>query len=103
MNLGGAVKINKCAVIVLIGIVLFIIYVFSATTSTIESLKKQSSNNEVNLRKLIIGLILAAKSGGNQVIKISNEPDFGGVKTKGKTQEGKQIIQIKSSSSTFLF
>lgn len=92
MNLGGAVKINKCAVIVLIGIVLFIIYVFSATSSTIESLKKQSSSNEVNLRKLIIGLILAAKSGGNQVIKISNEPDFGGVKTKGKTQEGKQII-----------
>ncbi|CAG9798914.1 unnamed protein product [Chironomus riparius] len=87
MNLGGAVKVNKCAVITFIGIVLFIIYVLSATSSTIESLKK-SSKNEVNLRKLIIGLILAAKSGGNQVIKISNEPDFGGVKTKGKTQEG---------------
>lgn len=88
MNLGGAIKVNKCAVITFIGVVLFIIYVFSATSSTIEGLKK-SSKNEVNLRKLIIGLILAAKSGGNQVIKISNEPDFGGVKTKGKTQEGK--------------
>ena len=66
----------------------FIYYhVLSAHLSTIESLKK-SSKNEVNLRKLIIGLILAAKSGGNQVIKISNEPNFGGVKTKGKTKEG---------------
>ena len=97
MNFGGAIKVNKCAVITLIGIVLFIIYVFSATSSTIQNLKFQNSSNQVNLRKLIIGLILAAKNGGKQVVSIANEPDFGGVKTKGKTKEGKIIAFNKFS------
>lgn len=99
MNFGGAVKINKCAVITFIAIVLFIIYVFSATSSTIQNLKLQTSSKEVNLRKLLIGIVLAAKNGAGQVVKIANEPDFGGVKTKGKTKEGKFTLLRRSSKS----
>lgn len=86
MNFAGTVKINKCAVFLLIAGVFFIIYVF--TSSTNSSISIGSSNNKVDLRKLVIGLILAAKTGGDQVIKISKEADFGGIHTKGKTKEG---------------
>lgn len=78
------IKINKCAIIVLAFIAIFIIYVF--TNSSLEAFPKKQ-HNKVNLRKLIIGLISAAKLGGEQIIKISKEPDFE-IKTKGKTKEG---------------
>lgn len=83
MNLGGSIKINKCAVFTLIAFVVLIIYIFSPSLSSINVSKQQ----KVNLRKLVIGLILAAESGGKEVVKISSEPDFD-VKTKGKTKEG---------------
>lgn len=87
MNLGGGViKVNKFAIILLTFIVLFIIYVFTSTNSSIEAISKRQ-HNKVNLRKLLIGLISAAKLGGEEIIKISNNPDFS-VKTKGKTLEG---------------
>lgn len=85
MNLGGGViKINKCAIIVLAFIVIFIIY--ALTNSSLEAFPKKQ-HNKVNLRKLVIGLISAAKLGGEQIIKVSKEPDFE-IKSKGKTKEG---------------
>jgi hypothetical protein len=97
MNLGGAIKINKCAVIIVVAILLFVFYVFTATS--IERMYPKK-HEKINLRKLVIGLILAAKSGGNQVIKISNEPDFGGIKTKGKTLEGETGVMECSHGGT---
>lgn len=41
----------------------------------------------MNLRKLVIGLILAARQGGKEVIKVSQKDDFE-QKSKGKTKEG---------------
>lgn len=84
MNLGGSIRLNKCAVAFLIFLVVLLIYVLSPS-NTIENITK--NKQEVNLRKLVIGLILAATSGGEEVLKISAEPDFG-TKTKGKTKEG---------------
>lgn len=84
MNLGGSIRLNKCAVFALIALVVLIIYIFSPS-NTIENITK--NKQEVNLRKLVIGLILAATSGGKEVLKVSAEPDFG-TKTKGKTKEG---------------
>lgn len=85
MNLGGSVKINKCAVFMLIALVVLLIYILSPSSS-VENIAKSQKQN-VNLRKLVIGLILAAKAGGVEVVKISSEPDFG-TKSKGKTQQG---------------
>lgn len=89
MNLGGGViKINKCAIIVLTFIFLFIIYVFtSSNTTSIDAISKRQHHNKVNLRKLVIGLISAAKLGGEQIIKVAKNPDFD-IKSKGKTKEG---------------
>lgn len=88
MNLGGSIKINKCAVFGLIALLVLLIYIFSPSSNTesIDAIAK-SQRNVVNLRKLVIGLILAAKAGGEEVVKVSKEPDFG-TKTKGKTIEG---------------
>lgn len=84
MNLGGSIRVNKCAVISLIAFIVLLIYIFSPSqSSSLESVKSQ----QVNLRKLVIGLILATQAGGKEVLKISSEPDFG-IKTKGKTKEG---------------
>lgn len=85
MNLGGSIKINKCAVVSLIAFIVLLIYIFAPSSVSVESLAK--SQNKVNLRKLVIGLILAANAGGKQVVKVSREPDFG-TKSKGKTKEG---------------
>lgn len=85
MNLGGAIRLNKCAVFSLIALVVLMIYIFSPSFNSIENLPR--NKQEVNLRKLVIGLILAATSGGKEVLKISQEPNFG-TKTKGKTKEG---------------
>lgn len=86
MNLGGSIRINKCAVFVLIALVVLLIYIFAPSfNKSLEKLPR--TNDEVNLRKLVIGLILAASAGGKEVIKISSEPDFG-TKSKGKTKEG---------------
>lgn len=85
MNLGGSIKINKCAVLTLIVCLVVIIYIFSLSGPSVESVAK--SQQKVNLRKLVIGLILAARSGGKEVVRISTQKDFG-VKSKGETKEG---------------
>lgn len=84
MNLGGSIRINKCAVFLLITIVVLLIYILAPSFNSSVDVAK---NQQINLRKLVIGLILAASAGGKEVIKVSREPDFG-TKTKGKTKEG---------------
>lgn len=86
MNLGGSIRINKCAVFMLIALFVLLIYIFAPSfNNKIESLPK--NQQQVNLRKLVIGLILAASAGGKEVTRISSEPDFG-IQSKGKTKEG---------------
>lgn len=86
MNLGGSIRINKCAVFMLIALLVLLIYIFIPSfNNKIENLPK--NQQQINLRKLVIGLITAASAGGREVIKISSEPDFG-IHSKGKTKEG---------------
>jgi len=86
MNLGVAVRINKFAVFILILLVVLIIYLIAPSfNKNAENLPK--TQQKVNLRKLVIGLILAANAGGQEVLKISKEADFD-TKTKGLTKEG---------------
>lgn len=86
MNLGVAVRINKIAVFILILLVVLIIYLIAPSfNKSAENLPK--TQQKVNLRKLVIGLILAANAGGQEVLKISKEADFD-TKTKGLTKEG---------------
>lgn len=86
MNLGGSIRINKCAVFLLISLVVLILYLFVPSFDrSVESLSKTKQN--VNLRKLVIGLIQAANYGGQEVLKVSREPDFL-TETKGLTKEG---------------
>jgi Golgi-resident PAP phosphatase len=85
MNLGGSIKINKCALFLLIALAVLIIYIF--VPSSISITKDIKSQSQVNLRKLVIGLILASRAGGKEVIKVSKQPDFE-KKSKGKTKEG---------------
>lgn len=87
MNLGGSIKINKCAVFLLVAFnVLVFIYIFAPSSSSSLS-KEAKSQTTVNLRKLVIGLILASRQGGKEIIKVSKQPDFE-KKSKGKTKEG---------------
>lgn len=88
MNLGGSIKINKCAVLALFSLVILVFYLFTSTSSTKSMLKKEIENyGKINLRKLLIGVVLAAQEGGKEVLKISELKDFG-EKSKGKTKEG---------------
>lgn len=86
MNLPTGIKVNKCAVFSLIALLILLIYIFAPNSSS-NSVIKENKENKVNLRKLVIGLILAARQGGKEVIKVSKEPDFE-KKSKGKTVEG---------------
>ncbi|CRK94100.1 CLUMA_CG007623, isoform A [Clunio marinus] len=83
MNLGGSIKINKCAILSLIAFIVLLIYIFSPSSNSIDVPKSQ----QINLHKLVIGLILAAKSGGKEIINISKLADFD-ERSKGKTKEG---------------
>lgn len=83
MNLGGAVKINKYGILVIFFIIVILLFTFS--NKNVDVNKK--SHNQINLRKLLIGLIQAANVGGYEVKKISSELDFH-QKSKGKTLEG---------------
>lgn len=88
MNLGGSVKINKCAVIALLTLVILIFYLLASSSSTKSMFNNEIDNSEkINLRKLLIGVVLAAEQGGKEVLKISELGDFG-EKSKGKTKEG---------------
>lgn len=88
MNLGGSVKINKCGMLIFTLIVVLLIYYMTLS-------KKDSSNvggvqkdpNYINLRKLLIGSIHAAKMGGIEVVAVSKDKNLH-EQSKGKTLEG---------------
>lgn len=90
MNLGGSIKIKKCSVFGVLTLLVVIIYILSPSGDW-SLLPNNSKSQKVNLRKLVIGLILAAKSGGKEVVKVSKDPDFG-IESKGKTKEGGKFV-----------
>ena len=86
MNLGGSIKVNKCAILSIISLVVLLRDIL--TPGKLSELKEsKTSQSEVNLRKLLIALILASKQGGQEVLKVSRKDDFH-QKSKGKTKEG---------------
>uniref|UniRef100_U5ESQ0 Putative inositol monophosphatase 3 n=1 Tax=Corethrella appendiculata TaxID=1370023 RepID=U5ESQ0_9DIPT len=88
MNFGGSIRINKCGVLILTILLLLLFYYMSWNKNNKNSHFGFSKNpNEINLRKLLIGSIQAAITGGVQVKAVSNEHDLH-TKSKGKTKEG---------------
>lgn len=90
MNLSGAVRINKCGILILsLSTTLFFYYYVFSGSGVNRSQKHYSfllrDPNEINLRKLLIAGIQAAKLGGVEVVATSNDIQ---AKSKGKTQEG---------------
>lgn len=89
MNLGGSIKINKCGVLILTLVLFLIFYYLTFARGKIQTgnYALLKNTNEINLRKLLIGSIQAAQSGGQEVQSVSKMIDIN-VKKKGKTLEG---------------
>lgn len=89
MNLGGSIKINKFGLSVLGFIILiFIIYHLSGNSSSPNSqIITDNAINKISLRKLLIGAIMAAESGGVEILRVYNSKILN-TQTKGKTKEG---------------
>lgn len=88
MNLGGSIKINKFGLSVIAFVILiFIIYHLSGSSNNQSPLVGKTSINEISLRKLLIGAIMAAERGGEEVLKVYNSKILN-TQTKGKTKEG---------------
>lgn len=85
MNLGGSIRINKCGLLICSITLLIILYYISLSKTPNAHYNKNP--NEVNLRKLLIGSIQAARAGGLEVLDVSKDADFN-VQSKGKTLEG---------------
>ena len=85
MNLGGSIKVNKCAILSIMSLLVLAIYILTPSKLSLKELR--NSQSEVNLQKLLIGLIIASKQGGQEVLKVSRKDDFH-KKSKGKTKEG---------------
>lgn len=83
MNLGGSIKINKCGVLLVL--LAFVLLVYYLRRDSLESPAK--NQNEINLRKLLIGVIQASMKAGHQVMEVS-KLDNQNVQTKGETKEG---------------
>lgn len=90
MNLSGAVKINKCGVLLisLLVIILFYYLVFDNSSGSHHYRSYgfiMRNPNEIDLRKLLIGGIQAAQLGGLEVLSVADDIH---TKSKGKTKEG---------------
>lgn len=90
MNLSGAVKINKCGVIILgCCVVLLFYYLFFNHAPGSHRYRSYGfimrNPNEIDLRKLLIGGIQAAQLGGLEVLSVADDIH---AKSKGKTKEG---------------
>lgn len=89
MNLSGAVKINKCGILILSLCVVIVFYYLFFNNSTGPHRLRQygfiRNPNEVDLRKLLIGGIQAAQLGGLEVLSVA---DHIHARTKGRTKEG---------------
>lgn len=83
MNLGGSIKFNKCGVLLVL--LAFILLVYYLKRDSIESPVK--NQNEINLRKLLIGAIQASQKAGQQVMDVSKLENQK-VHKKGETKEG---------------
>lgn len=88
MNLSGAVKINKCGVLILgCCVILLFYYLFFNNTPGSHRYRGfiMRNPNEIDLRKLLIGGIQAAQLGGLEVLSVADDIH---AKSKGKTKEG---------------
>lgn len=90
MNLSGSVKINKCGMLILtISLILLFYYLIFNNVGFSRQPKHYAfmlrNQNEINLRKLLIGGIQAAQMGGVEVLAVSHDIQ---AKSKGKTLEG---------------
>ncbi|XP_031625053.1 putative inositol monophosphatase 3 [Contarinia nasturtii] len=92
MNLSGAVKINKCGVLIL-SVCVVIVFYYLLFNNSMGSHRFRSHGflirnpNEVDLRKLLIGSIQAAQYGGLEVLSVADADNIH-AKTKGRTKEG---------------
>lgn len=90
MNLSGAVKINKCGVIILSLCVVIVFYYLFFNNSTGSRHYRpygfiMRNPNEIDLRKLLIGGIQAAQLGGLEVLSVADNIH---TESKGRTKEG---------------
>lgn len=90
MNLSGAVKINKCGVLILsISVIILFYYLLFDNSSRSRHYRSYGfimrNPNEIDLRKLLIGGIQAAQLGGLEVLSVTEDIQ---AKSKGKTKEG---------------
>lgn len=91
MNLGGSVKINKCALFIVLFVFFLIVY-YTTIHDAPSAGRRQHGGfsvnpNEIQLRQLLIAAIQAAQSGGAEVFDVSKKSDVQAA-SKGKTQEG---------------
>lgn len=90
MNLSGAVKINKCGILILGACAIVVFYYLFFNNSTGPRHYRaygfiMRNPNEVDLRKLLIGGIQAAQLGGLEVLSVADNIH---AKSKGRTKEG---------------
>lgn len=90
MNLSGAVRINKCGILILSLCTTLFFYYFVFSGSNANRSQRHYSfmlrdQNEISLRKLLIAGIQAARLGGLEVVAASTDIR---TKSKGKTLEG---------------
>lgn len=83
IGLGGSVRINKLGLLVTSLTTCLLLYyiLFGGTTTS----ARRRIDNQVNLRKLLIGGIQAAQLGGLEVVYAKNNIQ---AKSKGRTKEG---------------
>lgn len=90
MNLSGAVKINRCGVVIVGFCVILVFYYLLFNNSSGSRHYRpygfiMRNPNEIDLRKLLIGGIQAAQLGGLEVLSVADDIHAG---SKGKTKEG---------------
>lgn len=89
--IGHSVRMNRGAVLIFGGLLFIaILYLYSSTNNDNEAneLYGNLRRRQINLRKLLIGSIKAAKAGGIEVVTVSKNVELLNQKSKGKTIEG---------------
>lgn len=89
MNLSGAVKINRCGVLIIGFCVILVFYYLFFNHSGSSHYRPYGfimrNPNEIDIRKLLIGGIQAAQIGGLEVLSVTENIH---VRSKGRTNEG---------------
>lgn len=86
MNLSGAIRINRFGILV-IAISCICLWYFVIYANSYRSDSEGLATNGINLRKLLIASIQAARLGGVEVFMVSKQNDFK-ESSKGKLQGG---------------